>query len=141
MLTVFCLNLGTIQAQELPTGTREGVGTSNERVCYGFQDFKILLKIDQGFKDCKKQQELLKAQNTLLKEVVDTYKKVNTIQQDHISLLARRNDELFEAWKEENRKRHEAENIPQATNWLAWGIAGVSLASLAGVLSYAALKR
>lgn len=135
------ISSSTAAAQSnLPQGTREGKNTPNERVCYGLSEFKVLLKLDSDLSACAKTAKLLLQKIDVQEDQIDLFKRLTAAQDQIIQLQQAHNKALFEAWKEENKRRHEAENVPSVSSWLGWSVAGVSIAALAGVLTYAAIR-
>ena len=49
-----------------------------------------------------------------------------------VGTLQAERDRLFNLWKDENRRRHEAENRPAVGSWIAWSVAAVAAALALG---------
>lgn len=140
MLIAFLATAAEAQPTHLPEGTREGVGTENERVCYGLAGFKVLLHLDTDLTACSAANKLLETKIELVEAENELLERITEAQKEAIDILVKQNDQLFKQWAEENKARHEAENVPQTSVWVAWGVAGVALSIAAGFGVYAALK-
>lgn len=111
------------QPENIPTGEPKVIqGTRFQ--CYPFEDFKKLLLVDAQFSSCKKIKGFLEEKNQLEQEKSVNLSKVIDLQGRSIKTLERENERLFKDWKEENKKRHLAENKPMIGSYVAWGTAG-----------------
>jgi hypothetical protein len=102
--------------------------------CYDFENFKLLLKFEADHQACIWKQIETDERDDQLKEQVDALRNVVKLHEASIGDLRAENDRLFKQWSEENKLRHEAENKPQLGSWIAWSVAGVSTAVLAGFI-------
>ena len=133
-LTVICLLAATARA-DLPAGTR-----NEDNICYTFSAYKRLLQIDADLKAERAQTLQLDLKIQAQQEVIDTYRAIDVEQKNTIDRLAIENARIHEMWKEENRLRHEAENVPQWGGTLAWIVAGVATVAAGGAIGYAIAK-
>lgn len=103
----------------------EPVGSSKTHACFDFAGMKVLLKINE-------KRLTLQEINQDLKEILNGKESIIRAQGKQIGLLKNslqvskgEADHWFRRWKEENEKRHEAENEPRFNEYLGWGTAGV----------------
>lgn len=122
--------------KELPDGSRIKTKDGTFQG-YSLEEMKVILHIHADYRVWGKQIPLLK------KQVGDlTILSMNQSHQINLSaveagVLRLERDTLFKKWKEENLKRHLAENKPAFGSWIAWGCVAVATtvaAVLAGIL-------
>ncbi len=116
-------------------GVRDG-----DRVCYSLAGFKQLLVLREEFKSCASERDLLEQKVNIQKEIILNLKQVDAAQKNSIEILSAGNARLFEAWRKENKLRHEAENVPAWGSFLPWTIAGVASIVAGGAVIYAVTK-
>jgi hypothetical protein len=141
-LTVTCLTQTALaQPKHLPDGERinPGAGDPLEKQCYSSSAFIQLLELDNNHSACLKSNARLKEAEGYYKEIQLNLKKVIEAKDDNILILKKDNDRIHKMWKDENRKRHEAENKPNIGSWLGWSIAGVSTVAVAVLLAVVVL--
>jgi len=138
MLIAFCLNAKTAKA-ELPKGDRRGSGSS-EVMCYDLENFTLLLQMDSDLTICHAEVTIRTHLADDLKLQVKTLKELVAVTEDNNTILKTENTRLFELWKEENKRRHEAENAPKWGSWMGWIVAGVATAVAGGAITYAVVK-
>jgi hypothetical protein len=131
--------MGTAAAepQHLPKGERIDKGTPTERQCYSQPEFLELLKLDNEHTTCLEQRRLLEKQTAELKSATQNLLEAAKLQAQAAEDLKADRDRLFALWKDENRRRHEAEQKPHWGSWLGWGTAAVmtvATAVLTGVV-------
>lgn len=111
-----------------PQGTFQG---------YNLQEFKIILRIEADYKSWGIQLPEYRKINKYLQQEVKNRDEQIMLMQTQMGVMSEDRERLFKKWKEENLKRHLAENKPEFGSWIAWGAAGVMTAVaavLAGVL-------
>jgi hypothetical protein len=138
-LIAILLMAGTATAdppKHLPKGERIDQGTPTERQCYSATEFVQLLQLDAAHQACLKQRALLEDQNAELKTAVENLLEAAKLQAKAAEDLRADRDRMFELWKEENRRRHEAEQKPHWGSWLGWGTAAVMTVTTAVLTGY-----
>ena len=111
------------QPEHIPVGDRETVGGESLQ-CYDFENYKKLLIFDAAFEGCLRTNELLVERHKLEKQRSTAFEKIIALQQKSMIIIEKDNDRLFKDWKEENKKRHLAENRPMLGSYIAWSTAG-----------------
>lgn len=137
-MTAICLLTATTQADpadHLPPGTRTG-----DSICYDLPQFKVLLTLAANYEDADAERDNLNKKVDAQKEMIDIYAAAEIIQDDIISSLEVDRDIMFEKWKDENKRRHVAENVPQWVGSAGWIVAGVMTLVAAGAVTYAVTK-
>jgi hypothetical protein len=130
MLIAICLAAATTTAaadppKHLPPGERINKGKPDEKQCYTFPEFKILLKVDNALTVCQTEKKLLEKKTQDQAKAIADLTAATKLQAASITDLKAENKRLFKLWKTENKKRHEAENKPRWGSWFGWGTAGV----------------
>ena len=101
--------------------------------CYDIKGFKELLVLDANYpksiKDSEKKEQIILSKE----DIIDSYKKQLKNYRRRNHLLSSDNTLLYGKYVEANKRMHIAENKVD-NSWIAWTIAGVSLA-VAGSLS------
>ena len=131
MLTAICLVTATAAAEppkHLPKGERIDEGKPTEQQCYTFPEFQLLLKIDSALTACQTAKKLLEDKAEEHGAIILDLTKVISLQAASVGALQAENKRVFELWKDENKRRHEAENKPHWGSWAGWGTAGVMTA-------------
>ena len=122
------------EPKHLPAGTRVGVGTPGEAQCYDVVGFKELLKLDSQFSSAEQMNDLLSQKTAEQDNIIQYQQEEIKIRANTALILQTENTRLFEQWKDENKKRLEAENRPSWTpSWIPWAVAGAAVVA-AGVL-------
>lgn len=122
-------------AEPLPQGRRVEVGREMLH-CFNFDEYKSLVVMNRELEAVSAEMVLDKERKVLLSKEIDLLKGIQKVQVAQVKLFSDENERLFQLWKEENRKRHVAENKPAWGSYLAWSLAGVfavSTATLVGV--------
>jgi hypothetical protein len=120
--------------KHLPKETREDVGKPTERACYDFEGYKALLKLDNAHTACLARDKLHTEKDAKQEKVAADLRAQMKLLVDSNATLNAENERLFKLWKEENKRRHQAENKPQWGSWAGWTVAGVATAVLAGFI-------
>lgn len=118
-------NLALAQPEHLPEGKRVNKGAPDEMQCYELEGFKTLLRLDADFSWCLKSKKKLDIKTKQQASVILSLEKIVQAKDDNILLLKKENVRLFNMWKDENKKRHRAENKTSLSTTLAWSAAGV----------------
>lgn len=126
----------TIQAKpgEFPLGKRVKIEGA-ELKCYTIPEYKKLMGLYVDLNTCTAKEVLLKQKIANLEKQAAIYNEIADLHLSSIKILTEENKRLFGLWKEENKKRHIAENKPQFGSWLSWGSAGVLAAASAVLLT------
>ena len=138
MLLVFAL-VRVASAQPLPEDFPEGEVIEN-KMCYDIEGFKIIAKYAIDSKSCAESKKVLEKTIDTQKEAITSLEKAIDLHEESISVLKQENTRLFDLWKEENKKRHEAENVPKWGSAEAWIAAGVATLVAGGAVTYAIIK-
>jgi len=126
-------NVWAAPPKHLPEGTR-----TNNAWCFDLDESKDLLILDKSYDTCLGNSEKKDRQIKLFDKLVENTRAAVKIAESSVDVLNERNKNLYKMWKEENLKRHEAENKPNFGAWIGWGAAAVMAgvaASLAVVLA------
>lgn len=126
------------QAQSFPTGSpclQAGV----RHQCYDLENYRLLLQFNEELTLSRQRVSLLTERLEIAQRVSTSLQRAVDAQETQISTLSQERDRLFERWQEENRLRHEAENMPDFMSWLGWGIAAAAVAALLGMILAASL--
>lgn len=140
MLIAMSLVAATARADTLPEGERINIGTAEEKQCYDLEGYRALLKMAVDLDTLREQVILWQAKADAQQHIILDLREIDASQQDSIATLEAENERLFNLWKEENRLRHEAENVPEWGSWTGWVVAGVATLAAGGVLGYTLLN-
>jgi hypothetical protein len=138
MLIAICLMATMVHADpqdHLPSGERRGAS-----MCYDLDGFKQLLLLSAKFEAVENARAQFVEKTVVQRKIIDAYKATDHIQLDTIESLKNENSHLFDLWKDENKRRHEAENIPKWGGAVGWITAGVMTFVAAGAVTYAVTK-
>lgn len=102
--------------------------------CLNFDEFTLLLEFEANMVECEMETDLKTEKIELLDLQVTELKLVTDLQKLTVDAMKVENERLFGLWKDENKKRHLAENKPHWGSWVGWTVAGVSTAVLAGFI-------
>lgn len=104
-------------------------------MCYDLVGFKALLKLDADYAMCRelrrRLEDVVVHQRRALKRKDEAIQKKDAI----LESCQAESQRVFDLWKDENRKRHEAEQAPRWGTWLSWGVAAVMTASTATLVT------
>lgn len=112
------------QPKHIPAGERAAT-EAGTRQCYDLAGYKTLLKFDVDYGTCLRVRDQLDEKAKLYEESAAALQKAVRVHEDSIALMQKDRDHWFDKWKDENKKRHLAENKPALGSYLAWGTAGV----------------
>src|SRR5690606_8663137 len=101
---------------------------------YDLAGYKSLVVLGAEVVSLRETTSALQAQVDHLEESVSLLESVRAAQDEKIHMYSEENQRLYDMWKEENRKRHEAEARPDWGSALAWGAAGTFAVSTAVLL-------
>lgn len=113
-----------IEAHRLPEYTQTTYGA-----CFDFPGFRELLVLDEDLHLAEIQ--IPELQGIIVErdaQVLDLRSVISNLQY-RLDLYREDRARIFAMWTEENRMRHELEERPDAGSWIAWAVAGVSLAA------------
>lgn len=102
--------------------------------CLNFDEFTLLLEFEASMVECEMETDLKDEKIELLELQITDLKIITQLQKQTGDAMKVENDRLFGLWKDENKKRHLAENKPHWGSWMGWTVAGVSTAVLAGFI-------
>lgn len=122
---------------DLPKGERINIDTPSEKVCFDLEGFKALLLLDTGYAACSEERQLMTRQIEDLNITIEQLQAVNASKDKAIDMLEESNDKWRAKWEEENKLRHEAENIPQGPSFLPWAIAAAAIIAGGSAITWA----
>lgn len=143
-LTVI-LSLGmtqTLQAQpkHLPKGERINPGTATEKECFALPEYKKLLSLDNNYTLCQETHSIDREQLYEQGRMIAELRRIIELKEDNELILKKENERIFQVWKADNKKLHIAENETSISTWLGWSVAGVAVATSAGLLTALIVK-
>ncbi len=118
---------------KLPKGEPKTID-GNRYQCLNFDEFKLLLEMEADMVECEKETDLKSEKIAALETINAQLKTIVALQKLSIGNLNTEKDRLFNLWKADNKRMHEAENKPHLGSWLGWTAAGVATAVLAGFI-------
>lgn len=124
---------------DLPQEKRVNVG-GEIHACYDLPQYKELLKLDLDFQVVVNEKLILEKRLDNSLKQTELYKAAAEKQKETVDLYFAENERLYGLWKEENKKRHIAENKPMWGSWLSWGIAGAAMVATASMTTAYVLK-
>ena len=103
-------------------------------MCYTSTQFVELIKVDRLATSLVEKARLLELKVASQADLLSDKDRLLLLQNTNNEILSRQKHRLLLDWKEENKKRHEAESHTPVGSWIAWGIAGAATV-VAGTLS------
>ena len=120
--------------KHLPAGSRQ---VSDAHWCFDLDSSRDLLIVDRNLTACLQDNALQTQKGLRAEQNVSDLTTALRLTTENVNALQGEVTHMTNLWKAENKKRHEAENMPDWGSWVGWGTAAV----LAGVLSGVLLSR
>jgi len=115
--------------KHLPPGQRTA-----DAWCFDLEESKTLLKLDSAHTACLEISAKREKEIENYDQLVAITKDAVKVTESSLATLKAENERLFKLWKDENLKRHEAENKPNFGAWIGWATAAVMTGVLGGVV-------
>ena len=133
MISIAILATANIALARIPPrGTLIHDGTEVKR-CLGVSDYKDVIQTYEDEAHFREQYDRQKDIINEQKSIILDYGKITRNQEKTIDLLNSENHRLYDLWKEENKKRHLAENKVTIGGIAGWVSAGLFAALAVGM--------
>lgn len=123
----------TYHIYRLPKGSQYSLAGGERVRCYSFEQYKLLLTMDNDLHKAEETARELFAFGRSLQTANLALSASLKVSNQQLELISKDRDRIFTEWKSENLARHKAENRPVLGSWIPWTISGLSAALAVGL--------